>query len=337
MQNRTKVLTLMTVLVAILVAWVTLNAGPDRRAESEAMATQVKRAVDSPVPDWLNELTGFVVWSSDRSGEHNIWHMSLPDMRIRPLTNHPNTENFARISPDGKKIVFGRAHKAKQSLRDDTNWDVWMLDIETGEEELIAKWGMSPSWSPDGASILFQRNPGKIIAVDLQSREERIHYESGKDAVMKSRHNMATPSIGEGQRMAFTYRDRGRPTNVIRDENGELSVIVSGACQALWSPSGEYLTYIDGGGKQKNQIYRYDPETRASSVLLDLPGEYSHEYFARLSRDEQYMIFAASDGGHEHDLADYEIFLWPVGADPTAAVRLTFDVNNDSWPDFRLD
>jgi hypothetical protein len=115
-----------------------------------------------------------------------------------------------------------------------------------------------------------------------------------------------------------------------------MSVIVSGACQALWSPSGEYLTYIDGGGKQKNQVYRYDPDTRTSSVLLDLPGDYSHEYFARLSRDEKYMILAASNDGHEHDLEDYELFLWPVGAQPAQAARLTFDSGNDSWPDFRL-
>lgn len=336
MPYRNRLLVLLLFMSVIVFSWVSLTAGPDRRAESEALATHVKRPVDKPSPEWMKELDGFVVWSSDRSGEHNIWHMSLPDMRIRPLTNDPHTENFARISPDGKQIVFGRAHNSKQSLRDDTNWDVWILNIETGEEELIAKWGMSPSWSPDGSFILFQRNPGKIIAVDLKSRKEHIYYASGNDSLMKSRNNLATPSIGEGQRMAFTFRDLGRPTNVIRDARGEMFVISRESCQALWSPSGAYLTYIDDGGKQKNQVFRYDPDTRTSSVLLDLPGDYSHEYFARLSRDEKYMILAASDDGHEHDLEDYELFLWPVGAQPAQAARLTFDSGNDSWPDLKL-
>jgi len=310
--------------------------GPDRRAESEVLAAQANRPVDALVPDWLDGLDGFVVWSSDRSGTHNIWHMSLPDMRIRPLTNSKYPENYARISPDGKKIIFARAHQQKQSLRDDTNWDIWMLDIESGEDELLAKWGMSPSWSPDGGYIVFQRNPGKIIAIDLNSRVERVYYESGNDAVMTAPHNMATPSVGEGQRMAFTFRDRGRPTNVIRDKDGEMFVISRGACQAIWLASGEYLSYIDGGGRQKNQVYRYDPVTQESSLMLDLPGEFSHEYFVRLSQDEQYMIFAASSGGHEHDLADYELFLWPIDAKPSEAARLTFDPSNDSWPDIRL-
>ena len=47
------------------------------------------------------------------------------------------------------------------------------------------------------------------------------------------------------------------------------------------------------------------------------------------------LVFGASrsEGEHEHDQADYEIFLWQIGSDPTQATRLTFHTGNDNWPD----
>ncbi len=99
------------------------------------------------------------------------------------------------------------------------------------------------------------------MAYDLVSGKERVYYESGRDVFMKTRVNMETPSIGEGKRMAFTYRSRGQPTNVIRDKNGKFTVVHRDSCQVLWAPSGDYVTYVQKGGRQINRIMRYDPET----------------------------------------------------------------------------
>ena len=335
-RRRTNIIGLVFVVVAIVAAWFGLTSISERGATSDLMLTQVVRPENTPLPAWIKETDGFVVWSSNRSGIHNIWLMNLPDMNIRQLTDSQHTENYARISPDGKKVAFARSHQQWQSLRDEKPWDIWVLDIESGEEQLIAKWGQSPSWSPDGASIIFKRNPGMLISANVFTLKERIYYESGKDSFLKSPVNLSTPSIGEDGRLAFTYRSRGQPTNVIRNEKGEFSVVHRDSCQVMWAPSGTFVTYVQKGGKQTNQIMRYDPDTQKKIRLLDLPGDFSHEYFPRLSADERLMVFAASNGGHEHDLADYELFLWSVGSAPSDAVRLTFDLNNDSWPDIWL-
>jgi hypothetical protein len=52
-----------------------------------------------------------------------------------------------------------------------------------------------------------------------------------------------------------------------------------------------------------------------------------------LSSDGRYLVLGASAGGHEHDVADYEIFLWSVESPIDTAVRLTFHSGNDNWPD----
>jgi hypothetical protein len=72
-------------------------------------------------------------------------------------------------------------------------------------------------------------------------------------------------------------------------------------------------------------------------VLLDLPGDYSHEYFPRVSNDGRFLIFAASAEGHEHDRADYEIYLWEIGSPASEALRLTYHGGNDQWPDIWVD
>jgi hypothetical protein len=70
---------------------------------------------------------------------------------------------------------------------------------------------------------------------------------------------------------------------------------------------------------------------------MDLPGRRSHEYFPRLSRDGKWMVWGATQRGHDHDIADYEIYLWEVGTPADSAVRLTFHSGNDRWPDIHLD
>lgn len=324
------------VVIAAILTWFSLKSTPEQIPKVSGIETEVTRPTSEPLPAWAAELNGHIVWSSNRSGNHDIWLMRLPEMKIRRLTTNKHTENFARISPDGKKVVFARSHKEWQSLRDEKPWDIWMIDIESGREQLIAKWGMAPSWSADGSFITFQRNPGAIMAYDLAKAKERVLYESGKDDFIRHQTALSTPSVGNGKQLAFTYRNKGQPTNIIRDKKGKFTVVHRDSCQVMWAPSGDFVTYVQKGGHQTNQIMRYDPISKKKTRLLDLPGDYSHEYFARLTADERYLVFAASGGGHEHDLADYELFLWPVGAKAKDATRLTFNKGNDSWPDIWL-
>jgi hypothetical protein len=67
--------------------------------------------------------------------------------------------------------------------------------------------------------------------------------------------------------------------------------------------------------------------------FMDLPGRRSHEYFPELSADGHWMVWGVTQRGHDHDIADYEIYLWEVGTPPDTAVRLTHHSGNDRWPD----
>jgi hypothetical protein len=67
--------------------------------------------------------------------------------------------------------------------------------------------------------------------------------------------------------------------------------------------------------------------------LMDLPGRRSHEYFPRLSPYGKWLVWGATDKGHDHDLFDYELYIWKIGEPVETATRITYHSGNDRWPD----
>ncbi len=282
----------------------------------------------------LGNREGMLVWSSNRYGNHDILLMTLSDMRIHQLTSHPHTEYFPRISSDGKKIVFARSKIPWVSQRDILSWEIWMLDLETRKEIRIAESGNVPTWSLDGQKIYFQRNGKQFVQHDLKTGSEEILFESGKNGIQDGL-DIQTPDYDETRGLlAVTFRGIKQVTMLCSKHEDPIQI--GGGCQLSWSPDHSWLYYVDKPGDIKNAFYRMNFETRKKELLLDMPMPYSHEYFPRISNDDQFLICGASTGGHEHDQADYEIFLWKMGEPRESVVQLTFHTGNDCWPDLFL-
>jgi hypothetical protein len=283
----------------------------------------------------LADLKGFVVWSSNRHGNHDILIMSLPGRGIRQLTRHPHVDYFPRIAPDGKHVVFARSQQPWVSQRNCRPWDVYTVNVETGAEALVARNGNTPTWSHDGQAIIFQRNACELVAYDTGSRRETVLC-SSESCGLPDGTELQTPSYNRlTGTLAVTLR--GPRREAVVGQPGEKLKRVSGGCQLTWGHGGGYLYCIDKGGRQRNAVYRVAYPSLDRALWIDLPGDYSHEYFPKASRDGRYLVLGACAKGHEHDSADYEIFLWPVGAPPEQAVRLTWHSGNDCWPDIHVE
>ena len=280
-------------------------------------------------------LNGFVVWSSNRSGQHDLYRCDLPKLNVRRLTTHPHVDTYPRIAPDGKQVVFARSQKPWVSQRNVSEWDIYLLDLENGRERLLATNGYTPTWSSDGKIVWFQRGPTAIVEHRLASGHERVGF-SVEKASLPERTIFYTPApSGRDDRMAVKVRGDIRG-NLIMDADGQFRRI-SGGCQPNWGPGDAFLYYIDHGGRGKNLVWRADPSTGERTRWLDLAGDYSHEYFPRVSSDGRYLVLGASAEGHEHDVADYEIFLWEIGQPSESVARLTHHAGNDCWPDIYLE
>ena len=276
---------------------------------------------------------GFVVWSSNRFGNHDILKMTIPDFEITQLTTHPHVDYHPRISPDGSMIVFSRSQIPWVSQRNPLPWDVYLLDLESGRESLVATNGNTPTWSADGAKVHFQRHGGDFVVHDLATGAETVLFHSGTPPIPAGVQLQTPDYNSRDQALAVTFRGRKRETAIYYADGRAVPVRGGDSCMLAWSRDFNFLYYVGHGGKQKNAIYRFDPQSREHTFWLDLPGPYSHEYFPRISNDGRYLVLAASASDHEHDAADYEIFVWKVDTPPEQAARITFHTGNDCWPD----
>lgn len=276
---------------------------------------------------------GFIVWSSNRSGNHELYQMALPGFTTRQLTRNDHVDYFPRISSDGKRLVFARSQARWVSVRNERPWDLYILDLESGREALLAKEANMPAWSgPD--SVVFQRAGNQAIERDLKTGKEVVIVAAGTGGVPDAE-SLSSPSYWrEAGQTAITIRGGARMTAVAGP--GTAFLKVGGGCQITWSPDHSFLYYTDEGGKMENAFFTFNPKSGERRMLLDTPGDLSHEYFPKLSSDGSFLVFAASAGEHEHDTADYEIFLWRVGSAPADAVRMTYHTGNDFWPDIYL-
>jgi hypothetical protein len=157
----------------------------------------------------------------------------------------------------------------------------------------------------------------------------------GADAPTKG--DIGDPEIGPNGLICMSLRGGEAPRGVGVLNVEKLSYRgLSGrsACHSTWLPGSRTVIWVDANGHGGTRVMHADAETGGEKTLIDLPGEFSHEYFPHVSSDRRWLVWGASASGHEHDRADYEMFAWRLGSDWESAIRLTFSKSNDQWPDF---
>ena len=291
----------------------------------------------------LQGVNGFAVWSSNRFGDHDIIKMELPSRKVTRLTTSSYTDFYPRISPDGSRVVFARSQAPFVSQRNWVAWDVYVLDIKSGKEKLVSKNANFPSWV-DNESVSYAYKGSQLVVKNLGlSGKETVVYDSGKTNKVAAGAQIATPEYNpKTKQVAFTGRQAhlGMRTGfwgtAIQQTDNTHTGLYDG-CQVFFSSDNSYIYQVvnDSGkyDKQGNQFVKIDPVTYERTVLFDFNDAYSHIYFPKDSNDGRYMIFGGSQGGHNHDEADYEIFLWDMQTQKEYATRLSFHSGNDNWPD----
>lgn len=297
---------------------------------------------------WLNlsktdvsSINGFVVFSSNRDGNHDIFKLELRDYKLTKLTDHSHTETYPRISPDGKNLVFSRAHQPWVSQRNTEAWDVYLLNLATLQETKIATNATAPAWA-NSQLVSFVQKSQKVGLFDIVSGQTSIIYQTGIDNPMPISAKIQNPKVNllTGE-IAFTARqsdikmNKGHWGTAIA--SNETHQGIHNGCELNWNAKRDRLFQVhpNTGLNNSNRIVGVDKDTFALNTIIDLQGEFSHEYWPQESSNGKYMVFGASRSHkeHEHDVADYEIFLWKNGSQPHEATRLTFHTGNDNWPD----
>ena len=274
-----------------------------------------------------------IVWSSSRTGNHEIFLLTLPDLKLYQITHNKYVDFFPRFSPDGEKILFCRSQRPWVSERDLDSWDVYLFSFVRNEEILLVRDANCPQWiNKDRISFIRK---SKFMVKDLKTGKEEIILDCTKDPVSAE---IGDLEFSPQDQNLLAFSSRGKMHGVfVWDRVNNRFIKFGQGCEITWVPSGQEVIWVEGGGNGGTQILKSSITHVQQTLFMDLPGQYSHEYFPRLSRDGKWLVWAASAGGHEHDIADYEIFLWKVGTPFSQAIRLTYNAANDRWPDIFLE
>ena len=143
-------------------------------------------SLTTPLTNWagLEEWPAFspdgkrIAFHSDRSGNNDIWYRELSTTQYINLTEHSSfNENSPCWSPDGNKISF---------VSDRDGGGIFVIDVNTKEEQRITNYGKQPSWSPDGNRIAFiaesekeictlSLSEGKIVSFFKVNNDDFLH------------------------------------------------------------------------------------------------------------------------------------------------------------------
>jgi imidazolonepropionase-like amidohydrolase/Tol biopolymer transport system component len=181
-----------------------------------------------------------------------LWLKPLPDGTARRLTRDDSNafELFASWSRDGKHVTFVRWTDAGLG-------EIHVVDGRGGRSRAITRHAghyFDPRFSPDGATIVFEKGTGGQLTSPLWSADPGIYRvpSAGGEAVRLTDQGR-TPHFGANGGRVFYVYDRepakeGQPAHelVSVDINGKDRRVHAKshyATRMLVSPSGEWLTF----------------------------------------------------------------------------------------------
>ena len=336
MMHHRSLLTLASCWFALLTGCSAVSGAPPKGSDDTPEAAEA-----AAMKEVGEKAGGLIVWSSSRVGNHDLFTMKTDGSDVKQITQGDQVDWFPRFAPDGQKVLFCRSKQGWVSERDANNsdkWDLFTIKPDGSEPKKVvenASWG---SWISND-EILYVRGT-KIFRRKLDSDKETQVMSSEGVAELDGALLQQPELSSDGKQIAITLRGSKRETG-LWDIAKKTWTQTGQGCQINWTPDHSAIYWVHPTGNGGSRILKMpisDGKPPADAdldqlQLMDLPGRRSHEYFPELSSDGKWLVWGITQRGHDHDTADYEIYLWEVGSPPDKAVRLTYNSGNDRWPD----
>jgi len=227
----------------------------------DADGSHIQNISQHPAMEYGNSWSpnaSFIATYSNRDGNTEIYLLDLEGKPALRMTNDPGEDVLPVISPDGKKIAF-------MSNRNQKSRSLFLMKVDGSEVRALTNnetYEESPSWHPNGKSLLFTRQlrddndttyaaNGEIFTFDLSTKiATRVSHKEGYDS--------GAVYDPKGEKIAFYGPgERSFDIFIMNPDGSEIKNITKDTLDAYspsWSPDGQWIAYT-AGAENNYDIY----------------------------------------------------------------------------------
>ncbi|MGH9868548.1 MAG: protein kinase domain-containing protein [Candidatus Polarisedimenticolia bacterium] len=205
-----------------------------------------RQATVSPDGEW-------VLFSSTRSGNLDLWKLSRSTGAIHRLTDDPADDWDPAFSPDGRQVLWSSSRGG--------HFEIWMGGSDgTGARQLTHDGvdAENPTMTPDGQWVVYNSSNPKSSGI----WKMRV---DGRDAVRLVAGTWSTPDVSpDGRHVAFRTGGAQRDVLVARVSDGGLvgdPVELPGDllnARPRWMPDGKTLLFIGTDDAGRRGVFAQD-------------------------------------------------------------------------------
>ncbi len=306
--------------LCIFLLIVTILGGACQEENTHTVSARTKPQT-GPTDPFLQELTGRILFQSDRDGDWEIYIMNVDGSNLVQLTHNQADDEYPVWSPDGAQIAF-------KSNRDG-NFEIYVMNADGTHEQRLTNHSANdedPAWSPDGKQIAFHSDRKSGIEIYTINADR-----SGLTRFTKTIGKNALPAWSpDGKHMAYTgNRYLGWNVYVTDLDKTSDNRITDGhgACRPDWSPEGNAIAYVSQKADGKGDIWTMKPDGAEKTQLTF--DDVNYDYYPAWSPDGKYLTYAKTS---HKETGNWELYI--MTSDGQQHVRLTNHPARDKFPDW---
>ena len=237
--------------------------------------------------------SGRISFTSDRTGNLDIYIIDINGKNLVNLTNHPSDDFSPTWSPDGQAFAY-------VSNRDG-NPEIYVMDMNTKESRRLTNHratDVSPAWSPDGKWIAFASNQARDHAADTDIYIMDVNGKKVQRLTNKGGHNSTPAWSPDGEWIAFRSTQDGIGGIHVMNADGEKQRALTqvSATSPAWTSNGKqiYFSTENLGGVKVPTLFAVDVDGENPKKLTD--AEHASEEPAG-SPDGQWIAYVSVQDG----------------------------------------
>ena len=245
-----------------------------------------------------------IAYVSDRTGDFEIFLKQIsggPDVNI---TNNKADDVQPAFSPDGKQIAFVSTRAGSSNLLYPgvdyslLGGDIWVMPTLGGSPRRIAEVGNFPSWSPDGAWLIYA-----VGTTWFQPKIRRVAAQGGEPQDIPITFKADAPPQpfwlypSYSSDMRWITFEAGGNIFVVSAEGGEARRLVKGR-RPVWGANSEVIVYSNTESGKNSSLWQV-PFSTTQGTTWGAPQPLTvgrgRDTQAAVSRNGKLIAFAAQD------------------------------------------